>query len=147
MPIHARFLATAALATAALAAGHALAQPAQPAPRDRTVAPSLPAAFAGAPGAQRARRAGRAMRLAHALRDDPAAAVIVNLRAIERVYRHAGRSKDLPAFYREQLAKTQDPLVRNFVHYRLARLELRDHDAEAALEALRRNLEENYRRL
>jgi predicted negative regulator of RcsB-dependent stress response len=137
-----RYLAAALLAVAALAAGHALAQPAARA----AVADPAAAAAAAAPG-QHAHRAGRAARLARAVRDDPAAAVIVNLRAIERVYRHEGRSKDLPAFYREQLAKTQDPLVRNFVHYRLARLELRDDDAEAALEALRRNLEENYRRL
>lgn len=92
-------------------------------------------------------RAGRAGRLAAAVRHDPGMAVILNLRAIERVYRHDGRAKDLPAFYREQLARTQDPLVRNFVNYRLARLELREDDARGALEALTRNLDENYRRL
>ena len=133
----------ATIALAALAGGHALAQPAT----RGADAPQL-ASAAGAPHATRpAMRAGRAARLAHVVRNEPGMAVVVNLRAIERIYRHEGRSKDLPAFYREQLAKTQDPLVRNFVHYRLARLELRDDDAAAALDALRRNLEENYRRL
>lgn len=89
----------------------------------------------------------RGGRLAKAIQDDPAVAVIVNLRAIERVYRSDGRTKELPAFYRAQLDRTQDPLVRNFVNYRLARLELREDDAKAALEALTRNLDENYRRL
>jgi hypothetical protein len=90
------------------------------------------------------RRGGR---LAQAIQDDPAVAVIVNLRAIERVYRQEGRAAEVPAFYRAQLERTQDPLVRNFVNYRLARLELREDDAKAALEALTRNLDENYRRL
>lgn len=139
-----RYLTAALLAVAALATGHALAQPAA---RAAVADPAAAAAAAAAAPGQHAHRAGRAARLARAVRDDPAAAVVVNLRAIERVYRHEGRAKDLPAFYREQLAKTQDPLVRNFVQYRLARLELRDDDAEAALDALRRNLEENYRRL
>ena len=136
----------AALAVAALAGGQALAQPAA---RAATAdAPALAAPHAGPHAARHAARgAGRAARLAHAVRNDPGMAVIVNLRAIERLYRQDGKAKDLPAFYREQLAKTQDPLVRNFVHYRLARLELREDDADAALEALRRNLEENYRRL
>jgi hypothetical protein len=94
---------------------------------------------ANAPGARRA-----ALR---AIANSPAAAVIINLRAIERVYRGEGREKDLPGFYREQLTRTEDPLVRNFVHYRIARLEMRGDDAKAALEALQRNLAENYGRL
>lgn len=138
------------VATTALLGGVAFAQapaadPVAPAPAPRAGA-ERPAGAAALHG-PRAPRAGRAARLAAAVRHDPALAVVLNLRAIERVYRADGRSKDLSAFYREQLGKTDDPVVRNFVNYRLARLEMRADDADAALQALRRNLEENYRRL
>jgi hypothetical protein len=88
----------------------------------------------------------RAM-LARAIQDNPSVAVVVNLRAIERVYWREQREAELPAFYRDVLDRTADPLVRNFVNYRLARLEMRDHDAKGALEALMRNLDENLNRL
>ena len=88
----------------------------------------------------------RAM-LARAIQDNPSVAVVVNLRAIERVYRREQREAELPAFYRDVLSRTADPLVRNFVNYRLARLEMREHDAQGALEALMRNLDENLKRL
>lgn len=139
-------LLTTSLAAAAILAGAAAAQAPAPAPAT-PAAPALHDAIPGDGAFRHGPRAGRAARLAAAVRHDPALAVVVNLRAIERVYRHEGRAKDLPAFYREQLGKTDDALVRNFVHYRLARLELRADDADAALAALRRNLEENYRRL
>jgi hypothetical protein len=90
---------------------------------------------------------GRRARLAHAVQNNPAAAVVVNLRAIERVYWREGRVKELPVFYRDVLARTDDPLVRNFVNYRLARLARMDGNARDSLDALRRNLEENLRRL
>jgi hypothetical protein len=140
---HPIILAT-AFAAAIAATGLAIAQ-APAAPATSTAVAQREAGLRGGAGA--GMRAGRAGRLAAAVRHDPGMAVIINLRAIERVYRHDGRAKDLPAFYREQLARTQDPLVRNFVNYRLARLELREDDARGALEALTRNLDENYRRL
>jgi hypothetical protein len=130
----------AAIAATGLAIAQSPAAPAAP-----TAVAQRDAGLRG--GAAPGPRAGRAGHLAAAVRHDPGVAVILNLRAIERVYRHDGRAKDLPAFYREQLARTQDPLVRNFVNYRLARLELREDDARGALEALTRNLDENYRRL
>jgi hypothetical protein len=133
-----------AFATTAGAVGIAVAQPAA---APTATGPAAPHAAGWRGGAMPGARGGRAARLAAAVRHDPGMAVILNLRAIERVYRHDGRAKDLPAFYREQLARTQDPLVRNFVNYRLARLELREDDARGALDALTRNLEENYRRL
>jgi predicted negative regulator of RcsB-dependent stress response len=81
------------------------------------------------------------------MRRDPAVAVIVNLRAIERLYRQENRSAELPGLYADVLKRTEDPLVRNFANYRLARMELREQDAKGALEALRRNLNENLARL
>ncbi|MCE3002701.1 MAG: hypothetical protein LW860_08410 [Xanthomonadaceae bacterium] len=143
-PILIAAVATALLAGVAFAQAPAV-EPASPSPAHRAGADRL---AGGAPmHGPRAARGGRAARLAATVRHDPALAVVVNLRAIERVYRADGRGKELPAFYREQLGKTNDPVVRNFVNYRLARLEMRADDAEAALQALRRNLEENYRRL
>jgi hypothetical protein len=118
------------------------------APSAVAAAPERGAIAAAACGEGRCARAAGGRRAAlRAIANSPAAAVIINLRAIERVYRSEGRDKDLPAFYREQLTRTEDPLVRNFVHYRIARLEMRDDDAAAALEALQRNLVENYGRL
>jgi len=78
---------------------------------------------------------------------DPALAAIVNLRAIERVYRFEKREGELPEYLRSVLARTQDPTVRNYVNFRLARIEMRDKDAKGALEALERGLEENLQRL
>ena len=147
MPLKLRHLALPALAAGALIATYAAAQ--VPQTHSRALEPTATRAeIAQRFGEQRhERRGGGALRLAAAVRNDPAIAVVINLRAIERAYRADGRSKDLPAFYREQLARTQDPVVRNFVHYRLARIELRGDDAKGALEALQRNLDENYRRL
>jgi len=144
MPIKLRHLAISAFGAAVLVGGIAAAQ--------------SPAAAVPAPGPNAAKiehwqamrqagRGARGMRLAGAVRNDPAIAVVINLRAIERAYRAAGRGKDLAGFYREQLSRTQDPVVRNFVNYRLAKLELRDDDAKGALEALKRNLDENYSRM
>jgi hypothetical protein len=100
------------------------------------------------PGAMQRQGVGaRRARLAHAIQNNPAAAVVVNLRAIERVYWRDGRVGELPAFYREVLTRTDDPLVRNFVNYRLARLERMGGDTQGALQALRRNLDENLGRL
>jgi hypothetical protein len=142
-----RSLTLAAALLAVGGAGYALAAPSA---ADAGLRGDCGAGCAEAPRAGQGLRGahgGRMARLAKAVQDNPAVAVIVNLRAIERVYRSEGRAKELPAFYRAQLERTQDPLVRNFVNYRLARLELRADDAKAALEALTRNLDENYRRL
>lgn len=127
-----------------LGIGPAVARQAAPTEADR---PALTGLRDHAAPARAAPRPMRAARLAHALRHDPAVAVLLNLRAIERLYRRDGRIQELPVFFREQLAKTENPVVRNFLNYRIAALELRGDDATAALDTLRRNLEENYRRL
>ncbi len=116
---------------------------AAPAPADALVAATY--AQTAAPEARTAMRGRAGARIA-ALRD-PALAAIVNLRAIERVYRYEGREEELPAYLRQVLARTGDPTVRNYVNLRLARIEMRDRDAKAALEALQRGLDENLERL
>ncbi len=144
MSIKMRYLAIAAFAAAVLVGSIAAAQ---------SPAAAVPAAGPNAERIERwqamrqAGRGARGMQLAATVRNDPAVAVVINLRAIERAYRADGRGKDVAAFYREQLGRTQDPVVRNFVNYRLAKLELRDDDAKGALEALKRNLDENYSRM
>jgi hypothetical protein len=89
---------------------------------------------------------GARARTALAIQNNPGVAVVINLRAIERVYRQQGRERELPGFYRDVLGRSGDPLVRNFINYRLARLELRGDDAKGALDALMRNLDENLQR-
>lgn len=132
----------AALAAASVAPGLVRAQPAADPVAEATTlcGPPCQAAATG-------RTSLRAARLAHAVRNDPGLAVVINLGAIERVYRQQGREQELGAFYRDVINRSKDPLVRNFVNYRLARIELRAKDGKAALDALTRNLEENLRRL
>jgi hypothetical protein len=132
---------SAALAAGLVTAGNAIADAAPFAAREELAALATPAAVRA--GGHEARRA---LRLARAMRADPSLAVIVNLRAIERVYRSDGRAAELPSFYRSQLGRTDDALVRNFINYRLARMEMREQDAKGALETLMRNLDENLAR-
>jgi hypothetical protein len=135
----------AALGAATLGAGSARADAAPLAARDAIAGLAELGPLEAGPRA--GREARRSARLALAMRRDPAVAVIVNLRAIERLYRHENRSAELPGLYADVLKRTEDPLVRNFANYRLARMELREQDAKGALEALRRNLNENLARL
>jgi hypothetical protein len=103
-----------------------------------------------APGARAApaRRAARARAATRiAILRDPALSAIASLRAIERVYRHEGREGELPGYLRGVLARTNDAAVRNYVNFRLARMEMRERDAKGALEALQRGLDENLARL
>ena len=77
----------------------------------------------------------------------PAAAVIGDLRQISRLYVMEGKAGDLPAFYNGVLAKTQNPMVRNYVYHNLARVQMRPADTQAAIATLRKNLDENLTRL
>jgi predicted negative regulator of RcsB-dependent stress response len=101
------------------------------------------------PGPSHGQRRGPMGRRAAMLRalEDPALATIVNLRALERIYRHEGRADDVEALYRDVLAKTDNATVRNFANLRLARIAMRGKDAKAAQETLQRNLQENLARL
>ena len=135
-------------AAAALAAGLACGANAIATPTTGSELAAASWAQAGEPEPGRARAGMRARGGARiAAMRDPALAAIVNLRAIERVYRHEQREAELPDYLRSVLARTQDATVRNYVNFRLARIEMREKDAKGALEALERGLEENLRRL
>jgi predicted negative regulator of RcsB-dependent stress response len=69
--------------------------------------------------------------------------VIGNLRAMERLYQQAGRSKEMVAVYNDVLAKSQNPRVRDYVHKRLARLQAQPANVDQAIATLRKGLDEN----
>ena len=102
-------------------------------------------AHPGQARAQRGPRGRAAVRMA--ILKDPALAAIASLRAIERIHRREGRVAELPRYLRGVLARTTDPTVRNYVNFRLARLEMRERDPEGALAELQRGLDENLSRL
>jgi len=112
--------------------------------------PALHARGAHARGAQARGAHGRA-RLRVAARvgvlRDPALATIAGLRAIERIHRRESREEALPGYLRGVLSRTGDATVRNYVTFRLARMELRGRDANGALRELERGVDENLQRL
>lgn len=73
----------------------------------------------------------------------PHSGAAADLHALERLYRDAGRSRELPALYNEVLAKTQDPMLRTYVYHRLARLQMQPANVDQAAATLRKSLEEN----
>ena len=86
-------------------------------------------------------------RRGHGIHASPAVrASLMDLRAIDRLYTAGGRTKELPAFYRDVLAKTQNPMLRNFIYLRLARLQSAPAQPDAAIATLRQSLDENLKR-
>lgn len=71
---------------------------------------------------------------------------LIDMRRIDRLYTQSGRAKDLPAFYQELLAKTQNPMLRNVIYLRLARLESAPSNTDKAIATLRQSLDENLKR-
>jgi hypothetical protein len=69
--------------------------------------------------------------------------VIGDLRALERLYLQAGRSKELTALYNDVLARSQNPRVRDYVYHQLARLQARPANVDQAIATLRKGLDEN----
>lgn len=77
----------------------------------------------------------------------PARAAIGDLRQIERLYLIEGRVGALPALYKDVLAKTRNPVVRNYVYERLARAQMKPANVDQAIATLRQSLDENLARL
>ena len=73
-------------------------------------------------------------------------ATIFDLRAIERLYRSSGKTSALPSLYRDVLARTHNPSVRNYIYLRLARAQTAPSNADAAIATLRQSLDENLGR-
>lgn len=90
---------------------------------------------------RRARQHRRGMHASPAVR-----ATIFDLRAIERLYRASGKTNALPGLYRDVLAKTHNPGVRNYVYLRLAHAQSAPSNADAAIATLRQSLDENLAR-
>jgi hypothetical protein len=73
----------------------------------------------------------------------PGSATLADLHALERLYLIAGRAKELPALYNDVLAKSQDPMVREYAHQHLARAQMQPANVDAAIATLRKSLDEN----
>ena len=79
----------------------------------------------------------------HRMHHQQRSGVIGDLRAMERLYQHAGRGKEMAAVYNDVLAKSQDPRVRDYVYKRLARLQAQPANVDQAIATLRKGLDEN----
>lgn len=110
-----------------------------------TPADSTAQAADPAPGRAGHRR-GRGERLA-AIKSSPVFQTMRNLRQLERLYLIDGRAQDIPALYRDVLAKTGNPAVRQFAYSRIARNELKPGDVDQAITTLHRSLDESLQRL
>ena len=71
------------------------------------------------------------------------AGVIGDLRALEHLYIASGRSKELPALYNEVLAKSQNPMVRDYAYRHLARAQMQPQNVDAAIATMRKSLDES----
>lgn len=111
-----------------------------------------PAMQAGSPGAgpnwMMHRRDGAFRGHGMRARVSPAVrASIHDINAITRLYRLSGKTDQLSGFYRDVLNKTHNPVLRNFVYARLARLQSAPTDTRAAIATLRQSLDENLARI
>jgi hypothetical protein len=79
----------------------------------------------------------------HGHGDMAKAGVIGDLRSLERLYVTTGRQKELPALYNEVLAKSQNPMVRDYAYRHLARAQMQPQNVDAAIATLRKSLDEN----
>ncbi len=73
----------------------------------------------------------------------PRGAAIRDMLALEHLYRAQGHTEAVAALYRGVLARSQDPLLRNFAYARLARAELAPRATGAAIKTLHQALDEN----
>ena len=73
----------------------------------------------------------------------PGMGAFADLHALERLYREAGREKELTGLYNEVLAKSQDPHLRTYIYHQLARLQARPANVDQAIATLHKSLTEN----
>lgn len=72
--------------------------------------------------------------------------VIGDLRSLERLYMIEGKAKELPALYNDVLAKTKNPMVRDYVYHRLARIQAMPTNVDQSIATMRKSLDENLAR-
>jgi hypothetical protein len=136
-----------ALALAALlAAGSGLALSSLPSAQ-AAAEPAAAATHESPRAGERGMRHGRRGGAFAARAAGPVQSTIRDLRALERLYYIDGRGKDVEGLYRDVLAKTQNPAVRQFAYGRIARNELRPASTGEAIATLRQSLDENLKRL
>lgn len=134
---------SAALAIAAITGHPSAVQAATPDPAPAaTIATS---SETPAPG-PRGWRKGRGERHA-ALKNSPVHQTMRSLRELERLYLIGGRAQEIPTLYRDVLARTQNPAVRQFAFRRLARTDLKPADVDRSIATLRQGLDESLQRL
>ncbi len=95
------------------------------------------------------RRGGMARRqamMARAAARNPNIAVLMDAHQLERAYRADGRTKEIPGLYRDLIAKSTDPNLTRLLNQRLARVEMREGNKKAAIDALRKNLDADVAR-
>lgn len=92
------------------------------------------------------RAPARAALLASKVAADPAFSAIADLLALERIYRRQQKPEAVRALYEGAMTQSSDPVIQNFAQRRLARLEWRQGNAEAAEQLLKDNLARNLQR-
>ena len=114
---------------------------ATPAPQART----LPAPAPTGEHMQRMHKEPRMGERIHRMRMEhgPGMGAMADLHSLERLYREAGREKDMAGIYNEVLAKSQDPHLRTYAYHRLARLQAQPANVDQAIATLRKSLSEN----
>ncbi|MGN2246491.1 hypothetical protein ACFWZ3_07360 [Frateuria sp. GZRR35] len=114
---------------------------ATPAPQART----LPAPAPMGEHMQRMHKEHRMGERMHRMRMEhgPGMGAMADLHSLERLYRKAGREKDMAGIYNEVLAKSQDPHLRTYAYHRLARLQAQPANVDQAIATLRKSLSEN----
>jgi hypothetical protein len=79
----------------------------------------------------------------HRMHREHGSGAMADLHALERLYRQAGREKELAGIYSDVLAKSQDPRLRTYAYHRLARLQAQPANVDQAIATLRKSLAEN----
>ena len=134
-----RTLAIPALGGLALALGLVAASAAEP-PAPAGMAPPPAHAWMHDPG-----HGGMHRGMHGPMKMGPRGAAIRDMLALEHLYRAQGHSEAVVGLYRSVLARSRDPLLRNFAYARLAHAELAPRDTGAAIETLRQALDENLK--
>jgi len=115
-------------------------------------APATPAAQSAQQGPQRdggqkwghgGPRGGDHDRGGHWGRGHQMGGVIGDLRGLERLYIMSGRQKELPALYNDVLAKSQNPMVRDYAYRHLARAQMAPTNVDAAIATMKKSLDES----
>ena len=138
-----RTLAIPALGGLALALGLVAASAAEP-PAPAGMAPPPAHAWMHGPGHGGMNR-GMHRGMHGPMKMGPRGAAIRDMLALEHLYRAQGHSEAVVGLYRSVLARSRDPLLRNFAYARLAHAELAPRDTGAAIETLRQALDENLK--